>query len=429
MVRILLFPFIWCMARAAFVSRRRDEMKDYSNYVVYRFYDKFDTLQLPTTDHDVWSVNEQFTDVKLPKNVKLDAHWNYTVLIKDLNNAIRETYPMESMGDESSIFSLSDLDESFFNGYKDLKTIYLWFDYLHSTFPDLVSVQSIGRTHEGNDLKILKISNNPKENKKTIVVTGGIHAREWITVSTACYVMQQLLHNYKDHVRNVERHFLEKFNYVFIPVINPDGYSYTWETDRLWRKNRQDTYISSCKGIDIETSFNYKWSNNKVNSFPCDENYNGEHAFHAIESQLINSFLFENSPVKYHGFLDFHSYSQEILYPYTFSCDTTPNNYENLVEVSFGISKSIKQTSGKVYDVIAACKDAGSDLTPGMGAGSILDYMYHNEVQWSLQLKLRDTGNHGFLLPSKFIKPVGNEMYNAFRYYCEFLVDPELTVN
>jgi murein tripeptide amidase MpaA len=32
--------------------------------------------------------------------------------------------------------------------------------------------------------------------------------------------------------------FLEEIEWSIFPVINADGYSYSWSTDRMWRKNR-----------------------------------------------------------------------------------------------------------------------------------------------------------------------------------------------
>ena len=42
--------------------------------------------------------------------------------------------------------------------------------------------------------------------------------------------------------------YLDKLNWYFIPSANPDGYTYSWESDRMWRKTRSD-YGSSlgCK--------------------------------------------------------------------------------------------------------------------------------------------------------------------------------------
>ena len=40
---------------------------------------------------------------------------------------------------------------------------------------------------------------------------------------------------------------------VFIPVVNPDGLVWTWEVDRMWRKNRRDNGGSF--GVDLNRNF------------------------------------------------------------------------------------------------------------------------------------------------------------------------------
>ena len=32
---------------------------------------------------------------------------------------------------------------------------------------------------------------------------------------------------------------LQKYDFYIIPVLNPDGYEYTWNGNRMWRKNRK----------------------------------------------------------------------------------------------------------------------------------------------------------------------------------------------
>ena len=45
------------------------------------------------------------------------------------------------------------------------------------------------------------------------------------------------------------------FNWHIIPHINPDGYSYTHNNDRMWRKNRALNEGEPCMGIDINRQF------------------------------------------------------------------------------------------------------------------------------------------------------------------------------
>ena len=50
---------------------------------------------------------------------------------------------------------------------------------------------------------------------------------------------------------------------------NPDGYEYSRNSngDRFWRKTRSDNGGSSCKGVDGNRNWDYKWGGN-VFCFP-----------------------------------------------------------------------------------------------------------------------------------------------------------------
>ena len=43
-------------------------------------------------------------------------------------------------------------------------------------------------------------------------------------------------------------------------------------------------------------------------------------------------------------------------------------------------------------------------------------------AKYSYQVKLRDTGSYGFLLPKEHIVPSGEEMLNALKYFGDFLL-------
>lgn len=359
--------------------------EDYSEYAVYRFTsDNYSTLVRDviaplTDDYDVWTRSNNFIDIKLPKEIGEQIN-DGQVIIDNMNELIQNTLPTsQMMAREQAVFE-NDYD-FFFNEYRDLDTIYMWLDLLERSFPSLVAVEHLGRTFEGRELKALHISGNKPESnpeKKTIVITGGIHAREWISVSTVCWALYQLLNRYGSSKK--ETKYLDDLDFLVIPVFNPDGYAYTWSHDRLWRKNRQRTHVPQCLGIDIDHSFGFQWE--KAHTHACSKEYSGETPFEAWEASAWYKYINETKgDYKIYGYIDMHSYSQEILYPYAYSCDALPRDLENLLELSYGLSKAIRSKSGRNYDVISACKDRGSDIFPGLGAGSALDFMYHHRAQ------------------------------------------------
>lgn len=415
---------------------------EYSSYEVWSLTQQ-DLSQVVQSklQYQIWGSNSKSntTDVMLPKNSKIMFSKGSSCMISDLDSAIAE-----SMGKTDQLYKLKMLEQInsspdlisaradthlqaliswFFHEYRDLESINMWIKLISITFPDLVELETIGTTDNGNEMFALHVHSQNRSkntNKRTIIITGGLHAREWVSISTVCYNLYALL-NSDDNNYN----FLEQLDFIFVPVFNPDGYKFSWENDRLWRKNRQTLPNTNCVGIDLDRSFDFEWENK--NESPCSENYNGEYAGQATEVQIWEKYLNEvKKDYNIYGFIDFHSYSQEILYPYAYTCDKLPKDIENLLELSYDLSKAIRFESGKQYDVVQACKDRNSDILPGEGSGSILDYMYHHRARWAFQIKLRDTGNYGFLLPSKYIEPVGRESVALLKKFCDFLLSPDL---
>lgn len=373
------------------------------------------------------------------------------VLVKDLAQAVYELYPEDYEGNNfseysaksasnfsafvallpdslSSIERVNVVSDMFFKLYRSLETIDMWLNMISETYPDIVVLETIGETYEKRPLRVVHVSvpsEHPEDQKKTVVITGGVHAREWISISTVLYTIYEMLNHYDNNPDLIEE--LAKLNFLFIPTLNPDGYDYTWTTDRLWRKNRQqisEDPNDPCKGIDIDHSFDYHWT--ESSDSVCGEDYAGSKPFESLELSSWDAYLNKtNADHKIWGYIDLHSYSQEILYPYAFSCDEKPRDEENLIELGFGISKAFRLQSGKYYSVLPACIDRDSDLLPELGSGSALDYMYHHRSYWAYQIKLRDTGAHGFLLPEKYIQAVGEEVSAGMKYFCRFILDIE----
>lgn len=102
-----------------------------------------------------------------------------------------------------------------------------------------------------------------------------------------------------------------------------------------------------------------------------------------------------------------------------------PPDLENLEELGIGLAKAIRINSGEHYEVSSACEGTGFAKHQGTtGGGSMMDFFYaQDRIPYSYQIKLRDTGSYGFLLPGDDIIPVGDESMSLLKHFGEFILD------
>ncbi|CAI8491536.1 unnamed protein product [Hanseniaspora opuntiae] len=456
---IYLQLFILVLSYASFTSSS-DFKQSYADYNLIRCIGDLDPMMLMDEDIDVWSKNQHYMELMvhkkdLPKFTNCHVINDIQALIDDENtisdkdeldvNDLNTLFPFDTFDfdDNDEFLQNSNSEEihsmqgknAFFKKYRNLEEVYQYMEDLSYKYANLVKLEDIGTTFEGRDIKAMHItahgisegdvSDEARRPKKTLVITSGLHAREWATITTTLWIATKLASKYGTFKK--ETFYLNNLDFFIIPVFNPDGYEYTWNNDRLWRKTRQQTIHPRCFGIDLDHSFDFKWNDNDK---PCSPYYSGQSPFESLESKALNDYLFDkkhnDENFKLHGFIDFHSYGQEILYPYGYSCDLQPRDIENLLELSYGMARSIRLKTGEMYEVMPSCKDKGSDLIPGFGSGNALDYFYHSKAHWAFQFKIRDLGQKGFILPRKYIKPVARENYAAVKHFCDFILDPEL---
>lgn len=373
------------------------DMSQYEDEVVLRFnwtsskereafYSAAQTLVL-----DIWNLQESFGDVRihrkrvndflklLPKSIRK----NREEYIGDLERAVISTLPLTSTGQESG---------DFFNDYRQLDDIYGWLDMIQDQYPNFVTVDSIGKTYEGRDIKVIKVAHpyqHMNSSPRKVLVTSGAEGREWITIATTLYSIQRL---------SSSREISDNTEYYFIPVMNPDGYEYTWTHDRLWCKNRQLTSVSMCSGLSIDHSFASSWNSAETN--PCSEIYAGKFEMEALEAASITKFINQST---WSGYIDFGLYNQQII-----SSCTLDEQEENEMVTKFSRSVSIL-TSRDYQDACLSNHDRG---------GSLLEYMNSkHEDCLAYGVRIPDFGSQGVLIPKRYVPLIGEECFGILNEF------------
>jgi hypothetical protein len=145
-----------------------------------------------------------------------------------------------------------------------------------------------------------------------------------------------------------------------------------------------------------------RWSDPGASSNPCSEAYYGKSAFSALESKAISDWLLLNRTT---GYIDFHAFSQLMMYPYGYSCDKKTRMDKSWKRVSKATVDAISKIHNTKFEYGPIC----ATIYPA--SGSSVDWAYESGgVDYSLTFELRDRGKYGFTMPPKYIVPSGEEI-------------------
>ncbi|EDW73136.1 uncharacterized protein Dwil_GK16806 [Drosophila willistoni] len=266
----------------------------------------------------------------------------YAVINDNLGDSLRqeqlENQSQRLLSQRSASRSIS------FTAFHRHAEINAYLDELAKAYPSRVTVTTPGQSYENRDLKLITITNGDgKTGKKVIFLDAGIHAREWIAPAEALYVIYQLVENFAANSA-----LLKDYDWVILPVVNPDGYEYTHTSTRMWRKTRKPV-SSSCYGTDANRNFDYHWGEVGASSYSCADTFKGETAFSEPETQLVRDLL-----LGYKGrgkfYLTLHSYGNYLLYPYGWT-SALPTTWRDIDAVAQAGADAIKSGTGTKYTV------------------------------------------------------------------------------
>ncbi|MFH4973408.1 hypothetical protein AB6A40_000117 [Gnathostoma spinigerum] len=311
-----------------------------------------------------------------------------------------------------------------FGEYHSYNEMIRWMNDIAYYYPTIAKVFTLGKTHEGRNIKGLKIGNPVwSTDKRVIWIDAGIHAREWASVHTALYFIDQLISGY-GHDPAITN-YIDNLNFYITPVLNPDGYEYSRSDispqTRFWRKNRGPQICTKdrwhrercCGGVDLNRNFDFHWGESGSSNDMCSEIYEGPSAFSEPESRAVRDMLLSPELAgKTDAFITLHTYSQMWIHPYSHLKKTVPNDIRDLESVGKNAVNALEDVYGTRYrfgtgaDILYPSSGGSDDWSKSVAG---VKYVY------LLELRPGEEEWDGFLLDRRQLIPTGRETWAGVR--------------
>jgi len=358
---------------------------------------------------DVWAANafQGWMDIMIPPrltaslNKLVPAHLPYVVRIEDVQAQIDESeIDMANAGvNAANLKREGQQNHPVFNNFQSYAAINA---YLSSKVSDIATLQSIGNSHLNVAINSLTIRNPQTQNPKTIIIHCGIHAREWITPPHCLWAIEQLTSGDSEAGR-----LLGVFQFVIIPVLNVDGYIYTFSSDRMWRKNRRPNAGSTCVGTDLNRNYGVGWSGPGASNNPCSETFYGPARFSGTETahirDLVDYYIADGSMVSY---WDLHAYGAMWMSSYGYTCQL-PADFAEMNAVMTQATQACYEENGRSYAFGSICN------TIYQASGSSVDWAYQGFPTRDRVVHAYTTEAFGnsFIAPVAQIVPIAREIW------------------
>lgn len=187
-------------------------------------------------------------------------------------------------------------------------------------YPGVTKLVKLGTTYQGRDILALKMTQGARGQKDgsrpAVIFSATQHAREWIAPEMVRRLMYTYLGRWEADDEPTKK-LLQSTELWFVPVMNPDGYEYTFTDERLWRKNLRDnngdgvTQVGD--GVDPNRNYPSHWGydNEGSSDIPSSETYRGPSPASEPETQAGIK-LFKTARAEF--MVNYHSNGEWLLY-------------------------------------------------------------------------------------------------------------------
>ena len=195
-------------------------------------------------------LNVVINDTKFNELKTNPAIIDYKVLYDDVEVAIKQERKRIDARERWNATMKPDL---FFLEYRDWIEYELFLEYILFEYPSLASQSFLSeQTIQGRDIPVYTISTGGG-NKPGFYIQAEVHAREWLANMATMYFIHALTEGYENGDERIVN-ILDNLNIYIAPTINIDGYIYSWEVQRMWRKNRRNNGDGTF-GIDLNRNY------------------------------------------------------------------------------------------------------------------------------------------------------------------------------
>ncbi|EJY57807.1 AAEL017115-PA [Aedes aegypti] len=393
-----------------------------------------------------------------------DEDMSKEIVIRNLGQAIQYENPKMTRREQIEIEVLNGHPLTWYryHRYADLTK---FMNYLGRRFAKNVELIHIGRSFEGRPLTVVKVrfdgkrslagkmSNSKflkgkkskrknvvkrREQRPAVFIEAGAHGREWLGPSVATWILDSLTKAISNNDTDLES--IKSMDWYVLPVFNPDGYEYSHEYDRMWRKSRskhQETQSSGilstalnwlqsqsslsvdsdqgCIGTDLNRNWDHRWNEEGASKSACSEYYSGYKAFSELETRALSKFLMQ-ARRNIQIYLSLHSYGQTISYPDR-KRSTGSERFGDVHEMAAVAVEALRGSGSHVsYQV-----DSEGEMSYPSSGTSVEFARYEAGIKYTYSVDLPDTGTHGFLFPPSGIENTAKDTFELIKGMVDYI--------
>ncbi|ALC49169.1 CG8945, partial [Drosophila busckii] len=334
------------------------------------------------------------------------------------------------------------------NKYHEHDDILKYLETLRMRHAQLVELIHIGRSYEGRPLLVVKIESKQlaaaaiaaaasshkrlKHKRRSgqanaVFIEAGAQAMAWIGPASATWMISELVRLMRSNKTDEQHEFIRNTTWYIMPVLNPDGYVYSHEYDRFWKKSRSQhaekppsglldsamTWLQqkranakNCFGVDLDRNWLYQWGKRGSSKTPCNEFYAGPAPFSEPETKAVSEFLMDyRTQIKL--YISLQAYGQVLSYPIKANSTFNTERLDDFLDVAMVGTDVLRKKGSKTrYKV-----DSANDLIEQRSGCADAFAAYEIGIPFSYTLQLADNGVHGYLLPSSAIESTARDAF------------------